>query len=105
MFWGDILLGFYCQELFFGQELLVSRYVSTYFLHRQGLSFFISLMSLTNIFNGNSESINLRGAGTTLNWGGGGGQASPGALAAERLRPTGGTTDFWPQSFNATPIG
>ena len=26
-------------------------------------------------------------------------------LAAERLRPTGGTTDFWPQSFHATPIG
>ena len=26
------------------------------------------------------------------------------SLAAERLRPTGGTTDFWPQSFHATPI-
>ena len=27
------------------------------------------------------------------------------SLAAKQLRPTGGTTDFWPQSFHATPIG
>ena len=30
---------------------------------------------------------------------------TPKPLAAQRLRPTGGTTDFWPQSFQATPIG
>ena len=27
------------------------------------------------------------------------------SLAAERLLPTGGTTDFWPRIFHATPIG
>ena len=31
--------------------------------------------------------------------------AQPKPLAAERLRPTGGTTDFWLHSFHAKPIG
>ena len=42
----------------------------------------------------------IRVSATRVTW-----RQGPPTLAAERLRPTGGTTDFWPQSFHATPIG